>query len=487
MNESGAHLNLVLNQTGDETLVLEGWWHGVNREPLNLRNVGQGKPRLRALCILLLLVKYQKPPKRYHESKIRNRGDMVFQTKFARGTWIYTLGNCFDLAGWLETWFLIHDKDLFVSASPGSTENKTGTIPPSVTFDPKKLPLTNLHLFENSLHGSRKDAKPLEQEQLIHLARKIERKRKLWTESAIKELYPEFAYQEDIAKTSSGDGLRKIDKPDDALFLAFAEDVLRMKPGAKAPKTTGRVEECFQALLNREIETYRKECEPFFTFIVKMSGDATKPEPQHRPVWNQRQVSALTSNCRRYLDASGLQLFQFLRNEDFSKIKFLNLVFFDYSPHDISIRHFQDIDSVFVRLLKSSKSHIALDEFLKGDPTLVVPEYGKWEETFTWGAENSNRSIAFGALMAHQVTFVDFIEKLCLPILIQFNPFQGRGSMGDYASALNKETTLNKDLARAYCDQPKDFNYAWQTARDVLKAQADFWKALHRLLIALKN
>src|SRR5437867_3770609 len=141
MNESGRHLNLVLNESGDDPLVLESTWTGdPKRHHPDLLDAGHAKRRLRAICILLLLAKYQGRPVTATDAPF------PFQVDFKTGTWIYTLANGKqDLLDWIKLRFHIRDDDLFLSTSVGSTHNPGGMEPPLVNFHPKMLPPVKLH------------------------------------------------------------------------------------------------------------------------------------------------------------------------------------------------------------------------------------------------------------------------------------------------------------------------------------------------------
>lgn len=94
--------------------------------------------------------------------------------------------------------------------------------------------------------------------------------------------------------------------------------------------------------------------------------------------------------------------------------------------------------------------------------------------------------------MAMRVAFVDFLENVCLPLDPKFSRYRSVGEyrsgceLEDLPAKLREEINKSKDLAQSYCDYPMDFNDAWQIARQALNAQANFWKALHRLLVSVE-
>lgn len=479
--QTGIHLHLVLNEDGADPLVLQAWWDGtVNRENPNLFNVGRAAPRLRALCILFLLAKSRQ------SGSFLQDGVLLFQTKFKKGTWICTLANKpHDATAWVKDRFFIRESQLFFSACAGSTHNKDGTKLPSVEFKTQNLPLANLHLYVGSPNPSCKERRLLQDDELISFARNLEEKH--WLDSAIEMLYPGFAAMNSRAETTGDGSAEKNKNLESALLASFAEGVLRAEVDAHTTQHKIQMDECFQALLEREVESYRKACGPFFAYIKKMSGGVTMPDPKTGPNWNQRQASLLATNAHQFCETSFLQLIHCLQNENFCKLRFVQMHFAGYR----SLEQYESVSNVLSRLWVSHNPNTKLVEFGKvSAPSMIVAEFERWKSALVWGVENNNRSIAIGALMAMRVSIADFLENVCLPLDTNFGRYHSVGAyrsghdVDDLSARLKEEINKSKDLAQSYCDYPKDFNNAWQTARQVLKSQTELWKALHRVLVS---
>jgi hypothetical protein len=390
----------------------------------------------------------------------------------------------------VKTRFHIHDNGMFLFASPGSTHNEGGKEHPSVRFNPERLPLGNLHLGISD--STRKQSRPLQRDELIPFALKIEGQH--WIKSAIKALYPEFASENKPPKSSLLVRSQQIDNSDGALFLAFATDVLQTKAGSHVFLNKSQLVACFHALLDREIEAYRRDSAPLFAYIRDKVKHAAATQAPRRRIWNQRQVVALCSNCYWYGRANSIETFHYQLSGVSGVGKFMALFFDSY--------------------IISSSEHLSKSLWEAYNPDLdiggmyggtnIVPEFSQWNEAFHWGAwsgRNDNYPIALGTFMVHRVALADFIEKVFKPsvltefiekvfVLSQFPDMDvQRVAEGLNAAALGmrEEISSNKDMAQNNCNQPQDFNSALQAGKLVLKAQAEFWKALHRQLMALET
>lgn len=483
--QSVTELHLVFNRDGNDPLVLESWWSGAgNRERPDLLNVGRSETTVRALCILFLLAKSNQ------SGSFLQNGVLLFQTKIKKGTWICTLANKPNATStWVKNHFFIRDSQLFLSASAGSTHNKRGRKPPSVEFKTQRLPLANLHLYLSSPNPSSEQPRLLQDGELISFARKLEEKH--WLNSAIEMLYPGFAAMSSRAESTGVGSAEKAKNLECALLAAFAERVFQDNMDSRSTQDKIKMDELFQALLERDIEVCRNACNPFFAYVRNMSGGAKTSEPNKGRIWNKRQTSMLAANAYQFCDVCMLQMLNCLKREEFSKLRFIQLPFVDY--RGFTFRHNHAASHVFYQLWASQNPNTRLIESgAASDPSMIVPEFEKLKGTLVWGVENRNRSIAIGALMAMRVAFVDFLENVCLPLDPKFSRYRSVGEyrsgceLEDLPAKLREEINKSKDLAQSYCDYPMDFNDAWQIARQALNAQANFWKALHRLLVSVE-
>ena len=245
--------------------MLESSWTGAaNRQPPDLAHIGRGKLRLRALCILLLLAKYQ------GLKRVNSNGVLMFQVKIERDTWIYTLGNVFKDAGearaWIKARFNIHDDEQFVFASPGSTQNIGGSEYPRVEYHPQGLPLSNLHLLVRPRYSHiHTEAKTLLYEDLLTYALKFEVNH--WGESATKKF---FSYELLYDPPHKGDTNALLDKNEKL---------------ANTPK------QILESLIENEFKINRKNCQPLYWCVGRQSS--------HLPykIWNDAQLQILGFNC----------------------------------------------------------------------------------------------------------------------------------------------------------------------------------------------
>jgi hypothetical protein len=470
--QTDIHLHLVLNEDGDDPLVLKSWWSGtVNRERPDLLNVGRATPRLRALCILFLLSKS-------HESgSFLQDGVLLFRTKIKKGSWICTLANQpHDTSAWVADRFFISGSQLFFSACAGSTHKKSGTKFPYVEFKTQKLSLANLHLYVRSANPSCKQSRLLENEELISFARKLEEKH--WRKSAIEMLYPGFAAMSIRAESTGDASAENIKKAENALLVTFAEGVLQAESDSQASLNKIQVDACFQALLENEVETYRRACEPFFAYVGRKSPAANGRGGAGN--FNVPQIEVLRINCFKFAETSLVEIHQYLCHEELCNFKLAQML----SQYDF----YMDSDRVFEGLLAAKRPITDPYERYYDDPPLLLPEFKIWQQALSWGARNSNRHIAVGALMGHQHGLMDYLDKLCVPLLSpDLHLPNTTETLPRVNLLLREESRLNKGLAQQFCEHPKDFNNALQAAKQVLKAQREFWKALHRRLLDLES
>lgn len=398
MEQSVHHLHLVFDEKGDDPLVLESSWVGLpNRENPNLRNISQAKPRLRALSILLLLAKYQEV------QAAGSQQPLTFQAAIEDNTWICTLANAVpDVMEWVKRRFHLRDHELFVSGSVGSTHNPGGKKYPLVEFYPKKLPLNRIQLSAKPAKPLHMQPKLLRDEELLTFALKLESKH--WKKSAIRHLYSLKPGENTILKSPSAETTGRVETPDEALFLSYAADVLQAESDENT-QNSSHLNACLEALLEREVRVYQRECEEFFIYAGKKS--LTGSNNQTGGTWSIPQIEVLRINCYKFSEASCCEVHHCFNHEALGKTKLAATIFgFDLHTHS---------DFVFEKLLASKRPITDPAERFYDDLPLLVPEFKNWNQAVAWGARNTNRHIALGTLMGHQYGLIDYLDKLCLP------------------------------------------------------------------------
>jgi len=410
MNESGGHLNLVFNESGDDSLILESWWGGgVNREPPDLSEVGRAKLRLRALCIVLLLAKYQ-------GSQLASpTAVLIFKPKIETGTCICTLGNAWDeLTDWIKTRFNIHDRESFLVSSPGSTHNKGGKVYPSVKFYTQRLPLGKLHLFVNSAMATRKQARELHDEELIQFALKFEAD--YWRKSAVKAWLSPSTNDGTVAAVPLSQVVQQTPKTHDDFLLTGAVTTPESDKGATAVDLKEHFKEVFLMLLAKEIENYRQNCRAFFSYIGK--GIIYDHRPWMDRVttlirWWPKQLAVLRDNCIFY-SVHNYDSIQNVKKAG-SPLDIACVDNWRFPPCIWSRFPCIQVHDAPVRIFKKLKT----GPFDYADPepsALVLPEAKEAVRVLSWGLNNSKRPTAFGTFLAQQVIFLDFLNEVCWPL-----------------------------------------------------------------------
>jgi hypothetical protein len=481
MSESGKHLKLVFNESGGDPIVLESSWSGdVNREPPNLTNIGQGKQRLRALCILLILAKYQ-------QSQMADiNAPQTFQVDIKKGTWICTIANDIeDVILWVKKRFHIHDNEMFLLASPGSTHNKGGKKYPLVNFYPSKLPLDNLHLFVRSAGSYGAKSRLLRHEELLGFAMKIEANH--WKKSAIKQWNSDKYKETGSLIQNSLAGAQTFSKSDDAFYSTCMAEVAKDGLTPVGVNWKNHFDLIFKILMEREFESYRANCKPFFSYIGSSITSGKMPYFWREPTWNLQQISHLRDNCIEYCSCvHGAQDMFLHRLVGEGVVENLGLTVCGYGWNSKEI--YAAVREIFNRLaLKAGVPSLKQGESFKSSPTLLAESKGM-SKTFVECYNHQNFWVALGAFFAQQIIFSDFLNEVCCAF---FNPMEFEYVLCQDFLNVNLNFKIlasqNKDLIYRHARKRQHFLNAVQGGRVILRAQSTFYNALHRCLIALEG
>lgn len=476
MTETGAHLNLVLNESGDVPLILKSWWSGtVNRNPPDLLDVGRAKPRLAALCILFLLVKYREDQNSFPPQTSSPDGSLIFQADIPKGTWICTLANGREeLTEWIKKKFSV--SEVFLFASRGAVHNKFGKAYPSIEFKPGRFPLANLHLSVRSQKEPPAKSRPLQRDELIPLARKIEAK--YWKEYAIDDLISDRLENKSKIPTTQ----MAVSAADSLKLPQANAEIPQVITGVDAAQWKAHLALVGGMLMKQEMEKYREKCQPFFTYIGRELNSSEPPFLSQKREWNIFQTSLLQVNCIPYAKAVCDAVAKLCdTGGHFRDERFTYPIWGDIRDKAVlSVA----CAKIFDRL---TPSEVYTNDFMamQSPPAPPLPELAEVGRLLVWGLENSNRAIATGIFFAHQIVWIDFLAEITWPL---YKPSTCRESVfvsdlpGNIIE-LKEEAIKNGNLFEKFCDSQKDFTDAVQAASLLLKAQSDLWCALHREVI----
>src|ERR1700677_4183275 len=295
MNTIG--LKLVLNEKGDDPLVLAcGWKNAGNRNAPDIYDVGQGKPRLRSVIMRVLLAKCQQ-----HFFAINNQ-PIPFEVREESGTWIYTLANAFELAKWLADRFHIPESEPFVTCSKGSMF-KGGLKPPSVCFDARLLSLEHLDVF---VRGRSIDAreKLLVGEDLLKYASMLEKI--YWPKPTVERLFPKF----NRTVIELNDDSRRVSGSDTAFLTAK----VRPSPSQSKVSWEKHCQVILRLQIQREIEKYASSCHPLFSYIGNQDPFVKTPLLWKPREWNEPQLELLATNAIYFSDSNFPIVAEFVRS-----------------------------------------------------------------------------------------------------------------------------------------------------------------------------
>jgi hypothetical protein len=445
MSDSKIHLNLVLSENGEEPLVLACSWTGdANRESPALRNV-RAKPRLRALCILLVLAKYCE--------KEAAKAALSFQAEIPKGTWIWTLTNDLeDVLAWIKTHFRISDDELFVSGNVGSTHNLGGSEYPRVAFHPDKLPLSNLHISRKShLHNA--PAQPLLRKDMISFALDLESKHR-WAESAVDKLFPVAVGKS--GRTTSG--------------AKHVNTVVKAAPPDEKAILQARLS------VEQELDVYQDGCKPFYTFLDKCIYN------NKGNFWKKNRIDAFIDNVGYYTVFGNPPVEVLYWNTDrFFYREKLRPVFGD-EIHDAE----RWVTFVLGRLTQKTDYDTAWGFSGISDSALILKETRDFIKAIHDNSKISNRFYVFGTIIALQRIHSDLMKAACHPfyyrILLDDERKEGAAKISSAIDGLRLGHFENMDLLRRHCRHQNDFLQVLQGMRAILKPQVDFLKALHARL-----
>jgi hypothetical protein len=354
-----------------------------------------------------------------------------------------------------------------------------------------------LNLFVKPANFLKTPARLLHDDELLAYALKFEAKH--WKKSAIKKLYPHLADEKGNQKQKSPSALQSINTPSDALFQACMADIPKAEGGSDAMEWKNHFDLMFRILLEKEFDSYRENCKPFFSYVGNSLSSAKLPFLWKGRTWNQRQIGVLQDNCNFYSYCNFFAVSQFINTADrFKDDKFKNSIWGeienkDHIP-DASLHIFgkladpsayaDDGDAMDrVRLLNT---HNSLEQFEKSP--LIVAEAQDSIQTLFRGLEDANVSIALGTFFTQQIILIDFLNEICLPF---YTPEEFEGASATHLARniflLKKEAASNRDLIYRFCNKRREFLDAAQAGRLLLKAQVGFLTALHRRLIALES
>jgi ankyrin repeat protein len=180
-------LRLVLAEDGKNPLVLESDWIGLPNRPLPLLREPDAPVKLRAICILLLLAKYQG----YPAMNSGSNPTFTFQCELDKCNWISSLADTYHKEktanAWITNHFGIKYDDFFFSGGRGSMQNKVKLKShPCVEYRSQLLPLINLQLSVRSRNSTSSDSTELVGDDLLYFAFALEARH--WDTEAIEDL-----------------------------------------------------------------------------------------------------------------------------------------------------------------------------------------------------------------------------------------------------------------------------------------------------------
>ena len=483
MSDSERTLELVFDENGDDPLVLECAWNGLpGREAPNLKRV-RAKVTLRALAILLVLAKHRQ----YSTEANQPMEFRVKSPEFGKGTWICTIANDLqETLQWVKTHFHIQDAELFFFGCVGSTHNVGGKQTPSVEFYPKKLPLTNLLISVKNSRSLNAKPRPLRHDELLGYALKLEAKH--WKKSAIRELF--------CGKSAS----IEITPSRDALYSAYMANAEIVSQNGNGLDIRNHFDLVFRVLMEKEFNSYRENSQPFFSYIGNSIGSAKLPFLWKGRTWNRDQLQFLRDNCGVYALNAYFHTDTFINSADAYSKEFQSSIW-----STVSFR--QDIPDtpfhIFKILLEPEKYGPQADlmkrviarnqhssaEWYENSKWLLENELGSCVELIKEVLVHKNRSIAIGAFFAQQVLWIDFLAEVCLPFYLPscVGDWRPLKSLNDNIFYLRQEASDNRDLVRKFCRTGRDFMNAMDAGRRLLQAQAAFYSAMHRKLMALEG
>ncbi len=460
MNDA-AKLNVTFNASGDDPTILECFWTGTNHPAPDLLEVGRAKPRVRALCILLLLAKYQANQTSCPDDPVS------FQVKLKGGTWICTIAQAKDFLEWMGKRFHRNENQLFFSCEPGSTHNKTGRKFPLVKYLPDRLSQSNLNLFVKTVGQPRK---PLTAEDLIPLAHKLEKKH--WEHSAIDRLYPSC-----FGNSQS---------ENDAMLLAFSAEAPKMTVAADPVQWNAHLALVAEILLEKEFDRYREECAPFFAYLGNSLDAAKLPFRWRKTVWSHRQGIVLHHNCAYYAGRYYIALSKLMdTGGSFGDESFTKSIW-----GRIPIKSNVAAASLIFRQLLPQKYEVSYNGYgeVYKDHQELLPEARESIRILSQGLENSNRAIAAGVFFAQQITWIDFLDEVCWPFYSPQGPIETFGKdLARNILFLKQEAAANANLIKRFCKSENEFREAIKAGGTLLNAQSKFWRSLHRRLLALES
>jgi hypothetical protein len=503
MNISERTLNFVFTEDGKDPLVLECYWEkGDWREPLQLLDVHikQGKPRRRALCILLLLAKYQ------GTAKANSGGVLKFADNLDNLTWVGSLGDAYKREGeartWLENHFLIGMNDHFFVAFPGSSRTLEGKKYPWVEFKTKTFPPENLKFFVQPSISSSANRRPLGQDELFSFALRLEASH--WSgsesESSIKEMVRTGVLRQpkEKATTDTQAGAnpnsapfepRMIykmvdDRSLDLLRLTFNKmtandsfELLQKFLGEwnekEAPKYCYLPKMLIGMQIEKEFEEYQAACSPLFLYMSKFSSVFIDPDDVSL---NHFQAETIQKLC--------LQFAGIVSEETPGFLKALRH-HFGQEIHPLSHRPECDrklseaVEDIFRGFAHAFFLHPtkAKSREMTGFPCLELIVL-RMENQGTFNSRNG--WIVLGRYAAQRAIYCDFLTRVCAPL------FRLRQNDNDTANSFfNNCEDIRIQASHAFMSRNElckshthhlDFILG---LRELLKSQAEFLAALH--------
>jgi hypothetical protein len=119
---------------------------------------------------------------------------------------------------------------------------------------------------------------------------------------------------------------------------------------------------------------------------------------------------------------------------------------------------------------------------------LILPEAKECIKRLASGYTDSNPAISAGNFFIQQILLIDFLAEVCLPF---YEPGEKSSHISqelpEIIYALKKEASDNRGMIMNACNCRGDFLEAVRVGRDLLAAQAKFWSALHRQLLAAES
>jgi len=487
MNIADRTLNFVFTDDAKKPLLVECYWEkGDWSLPLPILNedVGRGKPRRDALCILFLLAKY-----RAVEMKCTHEV-LEFKVHLEEQTWIGTLGDAYKNRGgqipirkWVGNHFLIGETDHFFSGHSGSDRTGGGKSPRRVEYRTKQFPPENLNFFFQTANCPSDKPRPFSQDELFSFALKLETYH--WSESESKSgilelvrkgilISPELTTaKSDVAWLHPLLNPQLVDKMTaDEHFELLQKDVDEIKE--KDPDSYGyKADLIIIRQIKVDFAEYQNACSPFFSYV---SGWSNRLAIHEGFGVNAYQARLFQENCLHFASivCDGTQKsFKILQHDFGNDVQILShrpecdrnlLVAIESIFFGFAQRHC--LNPIHVKSLKKLIHKFYELRHFESEQQKIISSHNAW--------------VVLGAFTAQRAVFHDFLIKVCAH---HFNPSQidneALKSFFNNCDYIRIESTKAVEARHSFCEKyVQHFDYVLGL-RSILKKQAAFWQATY--------